>query len=219
MKKIFNSMGRELMLLMLIVSLFLSGFTEEAKADKYKAHRFKLGDSVVTYEVEDGDEAYIISSDSAGSGTDTHEVFITVKNTTDFTVQDIDVAAWLMKVNDTTEVSDFVSGTFLLASPIGIIPGASTTVMYKLIFQGATSIKVVRSNAANLTDISKVVIVSKKKAGTGGILKMPEPQFTKAENHYKLYAELFMKGDISLKEYISLIKGRDALAEMKNLRL
>lgn len=157
--KLFLTRALFLTLVMSCV-LFAAGFYStdinpvNKSGERVESHRFTSGDSILEITIDPGYDAYIEAYDSAGSGTDTFKAYITAIFSDGAMGTSTNTLAYLSKVNDTSSVSLFYTPT---QSNGVIIPGASTTVFYKTNY-AAGKLTIVRSNAANLTDVSWVTV-------------------------------------------------------------
>lgn len=144
---------KKLILAVLIILAHLPAEASAQAGDKIESHRFKLGDSTVTFFAAPNTDIFIESYDSTGSGTDTHKVYIvdTWGNKT---------LATLENANDTNFASKTIYSTF---SPGVIVTSTSAGSFWRVVYPYPTQIFIARTNAVNLTDISKCVIKAMKK--------------------------------------------------------
>ncbi|MCC6867082.1 MAG: hypothetical protein IT280_13080 [Ignavibacteria bacterium] len=156
--------------------------------DLVESHRFTSGDSTFEITLEPGYDTYIEAYDSAGSGTDTFKVYIEAGFADGAINTATKTLAYLSKVNDTNSVSIFTTPT---QSNGVIIPGASTTVFYKVNY-AAGKILIVRSNAVNLTDVSYVTVRKVPKA-KGAILNSLPYDFGLAAPVFKTGKQYHLK--------------------------
>lgn len=168
-KRINQYTGFTMMFMLMVAVLFITGFysvmeknpeTDKTQGDKISSHRFTAGDSIFSFPISPNTDIYIEAYDSAGAGGDTIKVYITASfndgaiNTTTNTL------AWLTRLNDTNSVGIFFTP---VQSQGVIIPGASTTVFYKVNYPYPGTLRMVRSNVDNLTDVSYITVKAMSK--------------------------------------------------------